>query len=339
MQRNAEGWKLEIVAFGAKRIRADERIATIPGLKELRNVPLTRQDWTRREFGLSLDAKGGHEQLPIEIVVLAYATTADKDDFVPDLSAADAVLFLESGDLGLDTRVGAAVDVALSERVGKPPHIVERVKNDDVKTSLRTIVKRSVNALKTGKLNGFWKESVSKTAAAHDAAVFGALTKEKILGQPPGELVPFLLRVVRDRGRRAVKMGRLPSSEAFDRSLSARWQRLLAVKQLEMLVGDDGIAALFAAPGARPMEREEVTAALAGLKRIGASQKAQIIERALMIAREAELWEGKTNPTATKVLEELSSRFYDVKDEQLSTRLEEDIRKAPDEFTLGAYED
>jgi hypothetical protein len=339
MQRSAEGWKLEIVAFGAKRVRADDRIATIPGLKELRNVPLTRADWTRREFGLFLDAKGGHEQLPIEIVVLAYATTADKDDFIPDVASADGVLFLESGDLGLDTRVGAAVDVALAERVGKPPHIVERVKGDDVKTALRTIVKRTVHALKTGKLNGFWKESVSKTTAARDAAVFGALTKEKILGQPPGELVPFLLRVVRDRGRRAVASGRLPSSEAFDRSLSARWQRLLAVKQLEMLVGDDGIAALFAAPGARPMEREEVTAALAGLKRIGASQKAQIIERALMIAREAELWEGKTNPTAKKVLEELSSRFYDVKDEQLSTRLEEDIRKAPDEFTLGAYED
>ena len=39
------------------------------------------------------------------------------------------------------------------------------------------------------------------------------------------------------------------------------------------------------------------------------------------------------------MLEELSDRFYAVDDEPLRMRLEEDIRGAPDDFTLGAYED
>jgi hypothetical protein len=337
MERNADAWQLSVVAFGPNRVRADERVAKVPGMKELRQVPLARDGWTRRELGLHLDAKGGHEQLPIDIKIFAYGS--EKDDFVPALDMADAVLFLESGDIALDVRVSAAVDVALSERPGKPPHIVEKVKEEDPKVGLRTVVKRAVHALKTGKLNAFYKESLSKMTAVRDAALFGALTKEKILGQPEGELVAFMLKLVRERGRRAVIAGRLPNAEAYERSLSARWQRLLAVNALESIVADDGIGVLFAAPGARPMEREEVTTALAGLKRIGAQQKAQIIDRALLIAREADLWEGKTDPTATKVLEELTSRFYDVKDEPLGLRLEEDIRKAPEDFTLGAYED
>jgi hypothetical protein len=106
-----------------------------------------------------------------------------------------------------------------------------------------------------------------------------------------------------------------------------------------MLVADAGIAALFCAPGARAMEREEVTVALAGLKRIGAAKKVAIVERALVVAREANLWEGKADGLATKVLEELSDRYYAVDDEPLRARLEEDIRKAPEDFTLGAYED
>ncbi len=337
MERNADGWELKVVAFGPNRVRADERVARVAGLKELRQVPVVRDGWSRRELGLHLDAKGGHEQLPIDIKVLAYG--AERVDFVPDLGGADAVLFMESGDIALDVRLSAAVDVALSERPGKPPHIVEKVKDDDPKVALRTIVKRVVHALKTGKLTQFYKESLSKMSAVRDAELFGALTKEKILAQPEGELVPFMLKVVRERGRRAVSAGRLPHAEAYDRSLSARWQRLLAVNALASLVADDGIGVLFAAPGARPMEREEVTTALAGLKRIGASQKAQLIDRALLIAREANLWEGKTDPTATKVLEELTSRFYDIQDEPLGLRLEEDIRKSPDDFTLGPYVD
>jgi hypothetical protein len=36
----------------------------------------------------------------------------------------------------------------------------------------------------------------------------------------------------------------VPTAEAFERCMSARWQRLLAVNSLEMLVRDDGVAAL-----------------------------------------------------------------------------------------------
>src|SRR5205823_5373140 len=116
-------------------------------------------------------------------------------------------------------------------------------------------------------------------------------------------------------------------------------QRLLVVNALEALVADAGIGALFGAPGARAMEREDVTVAIAGLKRIGAAKKAAIIERALVVAREANLWEGKTDELAAKVLEELSGKFYAVDDEPLRTCLDAHIRKAADEFTLGAYED
>ncbi|MBX3188890.1 MAG: hypothetical protein KF819_17860 [Labilithrix sp.] len=338
MQRLTDGWHLELVAFGVGASRADELLAGVPTLNELRQIPLRRDGWERRELGLSLDSKGGHEQLPIHVTILAYGP-ADRADFVPDLSHADAVLIVDSGDEPADARAAGAVTEALAQRVGDPPHIVERTKPDGVKSGLKAIVKRSVQALKAGELIAFWKESVRNAEAAHDAEVYGPLTKEKILGQPQGEVVAFLLRVIHERGRRAVLSGRLPNADAYEHSLSARWQRLVAVNALEMLVADAGVSALFGAPGDRAMEREEVTCALAGLKRIGASKKAAIVERALGIAREARLWEGNADATASKVLEELSDRFYAVDDEPLRIRLEDDIRKAPDEFTLGAYED
>ena len=338
MRKRKDGWQLELVAFGGGDARADERVATVGGLKELRQIPLQRDGWERREFGLSLDGKGGHEQLPIQITVLAYGAS-DRDDFVPDLSGADGVLFVESGDGAVDKRACQAIDEALGKRLGSPPHIVERASGEAVKDSLRKLVKRAIHALKDGQLLEFWKQSDSSGEAEHDNEVFGPLTKEKILGQKQGEVVDFLLRLVHARGRRAVASGRLPKAEAYDRCLSARWQRLFAVTALEMLVRDAGVAALFGAPGDRAMEREEVTAALAGLKRIGAAQKVAIIERALVVAREAKLWEGNADAMATTVLEELSHRFYSVEDEPLRARLEEDIRKAPEDFTLGAYED
>lgn len=325
------------MAFGAGRTRADEQMAAVGSFKELRQIPLQGDGWTRRSFGLSLDSKGGHEQLPIHITTFAYG--AERDDFVPDLSTADGVLFVESGDVVLDGRAVMSVDQALSKRPGNPPSIVERAATTGVKDRLRELVKRSVKALKAGELQEFWKQTVSSANAAHDAAVFGPLTKEKLLEQPEGELVAFMLRLVRARGRRAIVVGRVQTPEAFERCMSARWQRLLAVNALEMLVADAGVAALFGAPGGRAMEREEVTAALAGLKRIGATKKAAIIERALVVAREAKLWEGAADDTATKVLEELSDRFYAVDDEPLKMRLETDVRAAPEDFTLGAYED
>jgi hypothetical protein len=338
MERRTDGWHLELVAFGCGGTRADEPLAAVGGLKELRQIPLKRDGWERRELGLSLDSKGGHEHLPIHIAVLAYGTTL-LEDFVPKLSDADGVLFVESGDAAIDTRVLALVDAALAKRPGNPPRIVERTKADEVKLPLRTLVKRAVQALKSGELNEFFKQSSRNAQAAHDAEVFGPLTKERILGQPQGELVEFLLHTVRARGRRAVVSGRLATSDAYDRCLSARWQRLFAVNALEMLVRDAGVAALFGAPGDRAMEREEVTAALAGLKKIGAVKKAAIVERALAVAREAKLWEGTADAKATEALEELSARYYAVDDEPLRPRLEEDIRKAPDDFTIGAYED
>jgi hypothetical protein len=313
-------------------------VATVGSFKELRQVPLKRDGWDRREFGISLDSKGGHEQLPIHIAAHAYGA-ATSDDFVPDLSGADGVLLVESGDAATDAHITAIVDAALAKRPGNPPRIVERAKSGALKEPLRNLVKAAVKALKAGELLEFWKQSTQRAAATHDADVFGPLTKEKILGQPPGEVAAFLLRVVRERARRAVAAGRVPTAEAYESCMSARWQRFLAVNSLEMLVADAGIAGLFGAPGARAMEREEVTTALAGLKRIGAAKKTAIIERALVVAREAKLWEGAADALATKVLEELSDRFYAIDDEPLSARLEQDIRKAPDDFTLGAYED
>jgi len=338
MQRRSDGWHLELVAFGGGKSHADEQVATLGSFKELHQMPVQGNGWVRREFGLSLDSKGGHEHLPIHVTTLAYGA-AERDDFVPDLSSADGVLQVESGDLAIDARVATIVDLALSKRLGSPPRIVERATGGAVKDPLRDLVKRAVKALKAGELLEFWKQSARNAEAAHDAEVFGPLTKEKILAQPEGDVVAFLLRLVQARGRRAIASGRVPTAEAFERCMSARWQRLLAVNALEMLVGDDGVAALFGAPGGRAMEREEVTAALAGLKRIGAAKKAAIIERSLVVAREARLWEGNANDTAAKVLEELSDRFYAVDDEPLRMRLEEDIRGAPDDFTLGAYED
>ena len=326
------------MAFGAGRTPADEPVAAVGSFKELRQVPLQGAGWTRRSFGLSLDSKGGHEQLPIHITTFAYGA-AERDDFVPDLSTADGVLVVESGDVVADGRAVMNVEQALAKRLGNPPLIIERGASSAVKDRIRELVKRSVKALKAGELQEFWKQTVSSANAAHDAAVFGALTKEKIVDQAEGELVEFMLRLVRARGRRAIAAGRVPSPEAFERCMSARWQRLLAVNALEMLVADAGVAGLFGAPGGRAMEREEVTAALAGLKRIGAPKKAAIIERALVVAREAKLWEGAADKTATTVLEELSDRFYAVDDEPLRMRLEADVRDAPEDFTLGPYED
>ena len=338
MLRRKDGWQLELVAFGGVGTRADERIGALGNLKELRQFPLKRDGWERRDFVLSLDSKGGHEKLPIQVTILAYSA-ADRQDFVPDLSSADGVLLIESGDAAVDARVLGATDSALAKRLGSPPRIVETAKPEGLKDPLRALVKRAVQALKAGELHEFWKQTVSNAEATHDAAVFGPLTKEKILTQPAGELLEFLLRVVHGRGRRAVASARVPTSEAYERCLSARWQRILAVNALEMLVRDAGVAGLFGAPGSRAMEREEVTLALAGLKRIGAAKKAAIVERALVIAREAKLWEGNADAMATKVLEELSDRFYAVDDELLSARLAADIRRAPEDLTLGAYED
>lgn len=45
----------------------------------------------------------------------------------------------------------------------------------------------------------------------------------------------FLLRVVQERGRRAIASGRVPTAEAYEGCLSARWQRLHAVNALEMV--------------------------------------------------------------------------------------------------------
>jgi hypothetical protein len=338
MQRRSDGWHLELVAFGGDHGHADEGVAAVGSFKELHQIPVQGDGWVRRDFGLSLDSKGGHEHLPIHITTLAYGAAA-RVDFVPDLSSADGVLVVASGDVAIDTLVAKLVDDALSKRLGSPPRIVERAAGSSLKEPIRELVKRAVKALKAGELHEFWKQSARNAEVAHDAEVFGPLTKEKILARPEGELVAFLLRLVHERGRRAIASGRVPTAEAFERCMSARWQRLLAVNSLEMLVGDGGVAALFGAPGGRAMEREEVTAALAGLKRIGAAKKAAIIERSLVVAREAKLWEGNADATATKVLEELSDRFYAVDDEPLRMCLEQDIRTAPEDFTLGTYED
>ena len=85
MQRRADGWHLELLAFGGSGAHADERVAAVGGVKELRQVPLKRDGWERRDFALALDAKAGHERLPIVVTILAYGA-AERDDFVPDVS-------------------------------------------------------------------------------------------------------------------------------------------------------------------------------------------------------------------------------------------------------------
>src|SRR5207248_1905187 len=135
----------------------------------------------------------------------------------------------------------------------------ERAKDGAVKDPLRALVKQTIRALKAGELHGFWKEATKNAEDARAAEAFGPLTKEAILAKPEGALLELLLRVVRDRGRRAVQSGRLANAEAYERSLNVRWQRLLVVNALEALVADAGIGALFGAPGARAMEREDVT--------------------------------------------------------------------------------
>lgn len=336
MQRRADGWHLEIVAFGGGKARIDEPIASVKGMKELRQVPLRRNGWERREFAASLES--GHEHQPIHVTILVYRADAERG-FVPDLAAADAVLYVDTGVADEDASAIASIDAALAKRAGAPPRIVERGPAAKLKDLLRSIVKRSIHALRAGELADFWRQSMRNAEAAHDEAVFGALTKDKILSQPPGEVVAFLLSVVEERGRRAVRAGRFARADAYDRSLNARWQRLFAVNALEMLVADAGIASIFGAPGVRAMEPEEVAAALSGLRRIGAAKKAAIVERALVVAREAKLWDGAAAGVAATVLEELSERFYAVDDEPLRARLEDDVRKATDDYTLGAYED
>lgn len=337
MHRDTDGWHLELVAFGAGAARADERVAGVPGMKELRQIPLKGAGWERREFRMSLEAKGDRE-IPVHVTILAYGP-AEHDDFVPDLSHTDGLLFIECGDTARDERLGGLATSELAKRLGSPPRIIERAKPDAVKEPLRELVKRVVKARKAGELDAFWKENVRQAELTQGEAIFGALTKEKILGQPEGEVVDFLLRVIHGRGRRAVSRGRLPNRESFERSLSTRWQRLMAVELLEGLVRDAGLGALFAPPGDRALQREEVVLALAGLKRIGSPKKAELVERALGIAREANLWEGKADATAAGVLEELSTRFYAIDDEPLRKKLEDDVRKSPDDFTLPAYED
>lgn len=337
MHRDTDGWHLELVAFGGSGTRADERIAALPGMKELRQIPLKGVGWERRDFRMSLEAKGDRE-IPVHVTILAYGP-AEHEDFVPDLSHTDGLLFIECGDSARDERLGSLATAALAKRLGNPPRIVERAQTASVKEPLRDLVKRVVKARKAGDLDAFWKESVRQAELTQGEAIFGPLTKEKILGQPRGEVVDFLLRVIHGRGRRAVARGRLPNRESFERSLSNRWQRLMAVELLDGLVRDAGLGALFAAPGERALQREEVVLALAGLKRIGVPKKAELVERALGIAREANLWDGKAEPTASAVLEELSTRYYSIDDEPLRERLEEDVRKSPDDFTLGAYED
>jgi hypothetical protein len=336
MQRRKDGWHLEIVAFGGGTTRIDEQVAAVKGMKELRQVPLARDGWERREFAASLE--GGHEQQPIHVTLLVYRCEGGAD-FVPPLASADAVLFAQTGDAAIDARIAAEVDAALDERPGSPPRITEACTPAKVRDHLKTIVKRTIAALRAGELHEFWKASLRNAEAAHDEAVFGRLSREKIVGQPPGELVPYLLRVVRERGRRAVQAGRFARADAYDRSLNQRWQRLFAVSALESLVADAGIVALFGAPGVRAMEPDEVAAALSGLRRIGAVKKAAIVERALVVAREAKLWDGNAVGVAATVLEELSDKFYAIDDEPLAVRLEEDVRKSPDDFTLGPYED
>ncbi|MBS2017938.1 MAG: hypothetical protein JST00_33995 [Deltaproteobacteria bacterium] len=337
MHRDTDGWHLELVAFGGSGTRADERIAALPGMKELRQIPLKGAGWERRDFRMSLEAKGERE-IPVHVTILAYGP-AEHEDFVPDLSHTDGLLFIECGDAARDERLGSLATGALAKRLGNPPRIVERAQPASVKEPLRDLVKRVVKARKAGELDAFWKENVRQAELTQGEAIFGPLTREKILGQPRGEVVDFLLRVIHGRGRRAVARGRLPNRESFERSLSNRWQRLMAVELLDGLVRDAGLGALFAAPGERALQREEVVLALAGLKRIGVPKKAELVERALGIAREANLWEGTADATASAVLEELSTRYYAIDDEPLRDRLEDDVRKSPDDFTLGAYED
>lgn len=337
LHRDTDGWHLELVAFGGSGTRVDESVGAVPGMKELRQIPLKGPGWERREFRLSLEAKGERE-VPVHVTVLAYGP-AEHEDFVPDLSHTDGLLFVECGDAARDERLGGLATNALAKRLGNPPRIVGRTKAGVVKEPLRDLVKQVVKARKAGELDAFWKENARQAELTQGEAIFGALTKDKILGQPSGEVVDFLLRVIHGRGRRAVARGRLPNRESFERSLSTRWQRLMAVELLDGLVRDAGLGALFAPAGDRALQREEVVLALAGLKRIGAPKKAELLERALGIAREANLWEGKADATASQVLEELSARYYAVDDEPLRERLEHDVRKSPDDFTLTAYED
>jgi len=332
MQRRADGWHLELVAFGEGR--ADEGVAALTTFKELRQIPLQGPGWERREFGLTFDAKSGFDNQPIHIVVHAYAPSKDAG-FVPELRLCDGVLLV-----GGDAARAKAVDEALAKRLGAPPRIVEQAPaGKPLKDAMRALVKRTVAALKGSELHAFWGATDRQSEEAHDAEVFGPLTKEAILARPQGKLVEFLMRVVRERGRRAVRSGRLPNVDAYERSLGTRLRRMVVVHALETLVGDDGVSALFGPPSDRAMDREDVTAGIAALKRMGAQKKAAIIERALVVAREANLWEKKPDALAAKVLEELSERFYAVDDEPLGALLEESIRKSPDEFTLGAFAD
>jgi hypothetical protein len=332
MRRRADGWHLEIVAFGGGR--ADDGVAALSTFKELRQLPLQGPGWERREFGLTFDAKSGFENQPIHMVVHAYAPAKD-ESFVPELRLCDGVLVVDA-----DARRLEAVDAALAKRLGGPPRIVEQAPaGKPLKDAMRALVKRTVAALKAKELHAFWKANDRDSEAAHDTEVFGPLTKDAILARPQGDLVEFILRIVRERGRRAVRSGRLPSVDAFERSLGTRLRRLVVVHALEALIADDGVSALFGPPGDRAMDREDVTGGIAALKRIGAAKKAAIIERALVVAREAQLWEVKPDALATKVLDELSERFYAVEDEPLGALAEESVRKAPEDFTLGAYQD
>ncbi len=332
MQRRADGWHLELVAFGSGR--ADEGVASLTTFKELRQIPLQGPGWERREFGLTFEAKSGFENQPIHIVVHAYAPAKD-EAFVPDLRRCDGVLVIAA-----DARRMEAVDAALAKRLGGPPRIVEQAAaGAPLKDGMRALVKRTVAALKASELHAFWKATDRDSEATHDAEVFGPLTKDAILARPRGELVEFMMRILRERGRRAVRSGRLPNVDAYERSLGTRLRRLVVVHALETLVADDGVSALFGPPGDRAMDREDVTGGIAALKRLGAAKKAAIIERALTVAREANLWEKKPDGLATKVLDELSERFYAVDDEPLGALFEESIRKSPEDFTLAAYED
>ncbi|HEY8077819.1 MAG TPA: hypothetical protein VIF62_27020 [Labilithrix sp.] len=332
MQRRADGWHLELVAFGAGR--ADEGVAALTTFKELRQVPLQGDGWERREFGLTFEAKSGFENQPIHVVVHAYAAGKNAS-FVPELRLCDGVLLA-----GGDAAMLKTVESALGKRLGAPPKIVEQATADrPLKDAMRALVKRAVAALKASELHAFWGATERDRETAHDTEVFGPLTKDAILARPKGDLVPFIMRVVRERGRRAVKSGRLPNVDAYERSLGTRLRRMLVVHTLESLVADGGVHALFGPPSERAMDREDVTGGVAALKRMGAAKKAAIIERALVVAREANLWEVRPDGLATKVLDELSERFYAVDDEPIGALLEESIRKAPEEFTLSAYAD
>jgi hypothetical protein len=77
MERETDGWHLELVAFGSGGMRADEPLAAVSGLKELRQVPLKREDWEHFRFELEFEseelrqkwiAAAGHQRVwpPVE---------------------------------------------------------------------------------------------------------------------------------------------------------------------------------------------------------------------------------------------------------------------------------